>query len=601
MKRRLLDFLSARAPFLAANANALRVNFDRKLKKFKTSDGDATALIDGRELKRGEKRAPEIPQDDIDRIAWHSARNCGGRTAQAVRELAGAGERSGLSQLTLETISRPASRKSHVNRRLFSAVHPEVKAIAPYLLGKKAKDDATPSLQRDYSKLHTMDVLTADDFTMPVYMFVPDGKGWWTLTRGQCLLMIDVRSLKIIAFSLQPERHYNALVIRTLMNQTCRKWGLPRAWYFENGIWRNAHLVKGPPREWGEAKSWGELKPGWAQLGVKFIHAKKARSKPAELVGGLLQNLMERMPGYCGRDERRDCPEETKKNKLAVEARRIEPHGAFLSFDAWQAELEKLIEAYNNNVQQGRILNGQSPEDAFNHFWPREGNEPTRFDASCWHLLAHYVSERQVGVEGIKFEINGKPFIYRDENSSDLRGENVLAWFDPEFPEMLGVTDKRGRDPRLIQRANPVDFLASMEDAGSECRETGFKPSFPKSRAHNAYPKARYRVLSTKFNPDFPTFRGNLVSPGVAHVAETFKAGRAKIEEREQQKTERASTRIKRARKIGLQPAAVRGDALGDEGLDMVQRALATEEKKGKTYVLDPHKTFTPKNNGGSQ
>jgi hypothetical protein len=595
LKRRLLDFLSCRAPFLAANPNALRVNFDRKLKAFEASKGDETALLDGRELKRGEKRAPEFPQDDIDRIAWHSARNCGDRTTQAVRELASAGERSGLSALTLDTITRPAKSKSYVNRRLFSTVHPEVKAIAPFLLGKKAKDDATPALQRDYSKLHSMDVLTADDFTMPVYMFVPDGKGWWILTRGQCLLMIDVRSLKIIEFSLQPERSYNSLVIRTLMNHTCRAWGLPRAWYFENGIWRNAHLVKGPPREWSEGKSWGEIKPGWARLGVKFIHAKKARSKPAELVGGLLQNLMERMPGYCGRDERRDCPEETKKNKLAVEARRIEPHGLFLSFDAWYSELERLVNVYNNNIQDGRILRGLSPEQAFESFWP-VGNEPVKFDASCWHLLAHYVSERAVGVDGISFKIGNQLYNYRDENSSSLRGRSVLAWFDPEYPDLLGVTDKHGRDPRLIQRSKAVDFLACMDRDGQSGKE--FHDELAKVAGHNSYPKARYKVLYCKFNP---TFRKNLVAPGVANVAETFEAGRKDIQEREQQKTERASTRIKRARKVGLQPAAVRGDLMGDKGLDMMQRALAAEEKKSKTYVLDPHKTFTPKNNGGNQ
>ena len=105
-------------------------------------------------------------------------------------------------------------------------------------------------------------------------------------------------------------------------------------------------------------------------------------------------------------------------------------------------------------------------------------------------------------------------------------------------------------------------------------------------------------MLYCKFNP---TFRGNEVSPSTKDVAEKFAAGRAEIQDREQQKTERASTRMKRARKVGLQPAAVRGDAMGDEGLDMVQRALAAEEKKPKTYVLDAHKTFTPKNNGGNQ
>lgn len=213
------------------------------------------------------------------------------------------------------------------------------------------------------------------------------------------------------------------------------RYGLPIAWLFENGIWKNARLVKGVSREWREGKSDAEVKPGWEKLGVKFIHAKRARSKSAELVGGLLQNLMERMPGYCGRDERRDCPEVTRRNKLDVEVRRVEPHGLFLSFDAWREQLGKLIETYNAATQQGDILQGLSPAQAFEAYWPHN-DPPQKLDSTCWHLLAHYVSERVVGVEGIKFKIGGQDYIYRDENTTALRNQRVLAWFDPECPEL---------------------------------------------------------------------------------------------------------------------------------------------------------------------
>jgi hypothetical protein len=595
-KRRLLGFLWRRAPFLAKSKNALRVNLDRKTKAWRETKGDETALLDGRQLKRGARRAESIPQPDIDRLVWHSAHNCGGRTAQAVRELGQLGERSGLSAQTLDLINTPHSNKTHVNRRLFSTVHGDVKLIAPHLLGKKAKDDATPSLRRDYSRLRSMHVLTADDFTMPVYMFVPDGKGWWILTRGQCLLMIDVRSLKIIAFSLQPERNYNSLVIRTLMNRTCRQWGLPLVWYLENGIWRCAKMVKGAPREWSEGKSWGEIKPGWSQLGVKFIHAKKARSKPAELVGGLLQNLMERVPGYCGRDERRDCPEDTRRNKLAVEARRVEPHGLFLSFNAWQDELGKLVESYNRTVQQGRILAGMSPDRAFESYWPHD-DPPTKFDASCWHLLAHYVSERVVGVDGVSFKIGGTSCIYRDENSSALRGQKVLAWLDPECPELLGVTDLNGRNPQLIQRAGAVDFLASLDHDGEDGR-TAYQTEMAKAAGHNSYPRARYHVLKAAFEP---TFRKNFVAPATAHVAETFQAGREQIQQTEQTRTIRVNTAARRARKLGLPAALVRpGDDLAAEGLEMMARAARSHDAAPSRNVA-PKETYQLKPFGNGQ
>ncbi len=568
-KRRLLDFLWQRAAFLASSWNALRVNFDRKLKRA-IEQGDTLAILDGRELKRGESRAPAVPQTDVDIIAWHSAQNCGGRTAQAVRELADQGSKSGLTPETVALITAPKKSKSHVNRRLFNIVHRDAELIAPYLLGKKAIDDATPSVRRDRSDLYSMECLTADDFTMPVYCFVPDGKGWWNLTRGQILLMIDCRSLKIIGWSLQPERNYNSLIIRTLMNRTCAQWGLPRAWLFENGIWKNAHLVKGAPREWSEGKSWAAEKPGWEKLGVKFIHAKRARSKPAELVGGLLQNWMERMPGYCGRDERRDCPEVTKRNKLAVEARRVEPHGLFLSFEAWDAELAKLIGNYNAAIQQGDILQGLSPDQAFEAYWPH-GDPPSALDSTCWHLLAHYVSERNVGVEGIKFKIGGETYIYRDENTSALRGKNVLAWFDPECPDLLGVTDLKERNPVLVKRENKVGFLAAMDRDGDSGRV--YQMELEKVAAHNAYPKARFNVLKAKFAP---TFRKNLVSAAVFDVAATFTAQRHDNDEKNKVATRRRSKVATDARKLGLPSALMRHS--DDQTADDLEKMASSEQ-----------------------
>lgn len=592
LKRRLIDFLFARAPFLSTSRNSLRSCFDGKL-------SGRIPLLDGRRAKLGEKRAPEIPQADKDTATRYVLDNCGDRTTQGLRELGDLGDRSGLSNATLELAQ---SR----NRRLYDAVNQDVKLVANQKLGKKARRDATPSHRRNYSKLHSMDVLTADDFTMPVYMFVPDGKGWWTLTRGQCLLMIDVRSRKIIAFSLQPERSYNSLVIRTLMNQTCRAWGLPHVWYFENGIWRNASLVKAAPREWSEGKSWGELKPGWERLGVKFMHAKSPQAKPAEGVGAALQDLMEGVPGYCGREERHDCPERTIKNKLAVEAARVAPNSLdtdgkprFLSFDGWYQKLGELVKTYNNSVQpRSRILRGMTPEQAFEAHWPH-GKEPVKFDASCWHLLAHYVSQRKVGVEGITFRIGNQPYVYRDENSSNLRGREVLAWFDPECPELLGVTDLKGRDPRLIQCSHEVDFLAFADGPESESARQ-FREEQKKIEGHNSYPKARFNVLVSKFHP---RWRENCdVSLNTALVATAFENGRVAVQEKQRQKTERTDKRLNKILKLGLKPITVRdGGELVDDGLDMMDRAEREEKQAKKTYDLNPHKTFIPKPKGDSQ
>src|SRR5205823_6281806 len=142
---------------------------------------------------------------------------------------------------------------------------------------------------------------------------------------------------------------YNALVIGTLMNQNCmsKEKGVPDVWYFERGIWKRANAIKRPhtPRGWEENTSWTDRKSRWEELGVRFIHATKARSKPIERVGGLLQDLMEGIRGYCGRNERKDCPDETKLHMQEVEARRVDhPSRYFMSFEEWVAKLGEIME-----------------------------------------------------------------------------------------------------------------------------------------------------------------------------------------------------------------------------------------------------------------
>ena len=531
LRRELVKFLFRHAPWLASSNRAFRVAFDRKFDRWTENGESSAALLDGRELKRGEKRAAEIPPADVDLLVWHAAANCGGRVAQAVRDFAAKGERSGLDAGTVEIITRPHARKSQFNRRLTARVSGDVEAIRPFFLNKKVRDDATAHLERDYSKLASMEIVNADDFTFPVYYYVPDGNGWFTLTRGQCLLMLDVRSWKIIAWSLQPERNYDSLTIRTLMNRVCTGWGIPGTWYFERGIWQNSHLVKGTaPVGWNNALSWLEAKTGWETLGVPFRHAIRARTKPVERVGGLLQDLMHGLRGYCGRDERRDCPEATTRAKQDLQFHRVNhPGELFLSFDEWHEQLALLIDRYNAASQDGKVLQGISPDEAFEKCWPRS-DPPARLDANSWHLVAHYTRPVPVTTNGICFRIGSKSFIYRNERTGQDRGKTVLSWFDPECPEFLCVTDMNRKNPYLVKRSQPVDFLAAPGDPVFE-RETA------KAASHSAYPRARYNVLKAKFAP---TFRRNLVDVETAETAQEMQRQRTeKVAEQRQTSTER--------------------------------------------------------------
>ncbi|HEV2329371.1 MAG TPA: hypothetical protein VGY56_11350 [Verrucomicrobiae bacterium] len=519
LRRSLVKFLFRHAPALAGNEHTLHVMFNQKFARWIEGKKTPAALLDGRKEKAGVSTAEPFAKPDLDKIVWHASANCGGRVAQAVRDLRASGERSGLSKDTLEILSRPAGRKSYVNRRLMDQVSNEVQQLMPFFLGKQAIDDITASLRRDYTKLASMAVISADDFTMPVYFYVPDGNGWFTLTRGQCLIFLDARSWRIIGYSLQPERNYNSLVIRTLMNRVCSEFGIPGTWYFERGIWKRSLLVNGRvPTGWSDALSPTDVKTGWETFGVKFVYAKRARTKPIERVGGLLQDLMHGVRGYCGRDERRDCPEQTKRAMDDVQARRVEhPGELFFSFQEWDEQLATLIEKYNATSQDGDVLQGLTPDDAFQHFWP-ESDPPTKLDERAWHLLAHYVRPIHVTSNGICFRVGQKKFVYRNERTGQDRGKEVLVWFDPESPDFVSVTDLDRKNPYLVERSLPVDFLAAKGDEQFE-RETS------KVAAHGNYFRTRYRTLKATFAPAFR--RVGYVDAKTAETARAMQRQRA--------------------------------------------------------------------------
>jgi hypothetical protein len=580
IKRRLANFLFRHVAGIAATMEALRRNFNRKLKS--CPDGEEVPLLaDRRQSAAGVPKVPGISRADLETHIGYAAFKCGGRVAQANRELATLGERSGLSPEYLEILQRPSQSKSYVNERIRKPVVQGVAEIMPFILGKQAIDDATASLRRSYDNLRSMTVLTADDYTWPVYFYVQDKVGRYILTRGQCLLFIDCRSLSILGFSLQAERNYNSLVIRSLDNQVCRKWGIPKYKLIERGIWKNSKVVKNAaPVGWVDAHAPAANDFGWEQLGVRIIHAKRARSKPAELVGGLLQNLMERVIGYCGRDERRDCPEVTRKNKLAVDGGRNHPEGLFLSFEEWKVKLQGLIELYNSTKQDGRILDGRSPDGAFQEFWPHD-DPPTEFGGIHAHLYAHWVSRRAVTKNGISFKIGKEHYAYRVPQFA--LGETVLAWFDPESPELLGVTDLKSRNPAVVERASDVDFLAAL--SGDSDRET-YKREVRGVESQICRARTLYKVLRKRFEPTFRKFVGVAGSPrltaGIANVGETFNAERTRLTAARAEDNSRASAISRKARKLNIPAAMLSNDENTRKALDMIEAAKREHEASGE-------------------
>jgi hypothetical protein len=486
----ILKFLWRNAPGLAKSENALRVAFGFKYDRWKESDRDAAALSDKREENSGFRRAPELGKEDRDKLIAHSVLRCGGRVSQAWRELC---EQRALSEeLTGYYLSNPAS-KSYCPTRIRDAVKYEIEMMDDIHHGPRTDKLNGAHLLRNWDSVAPQDWLCADDATLEVYFYIPDGKDWFTLTRGQLLLMIDVRTTRILGYALLPEKSYNARAIRTLITKTCDEHGLPRkGFYFESGIWKKSRLLKGDPN--ATPFSWSEAELGLRSLGLKFQHSRLPRSKPVERVLGALQDLMDGEPGFVGGNEMKEKFERVQRHKLDVDARKVHPSEHFYDLDQWTVRLDDLCERYNAARQDGKMTGGLSPNDAFEKF-QRVDDSPIKLNAGCRYLLSHHKRPVKVTSNGITLRFGKQVYNYRNEHTGKLRGETVLAWFNPETPEILSVTDLKRENPFCVERTQEIPAMDAPADLIAQ--EMG------RVNDHLSYARTRYRILKARFAVPF--------------------------------------------------------------------------------------------------
>jgi hypothetical protein len=578
--RRVRSFLFAKAAFLAPTRDALLKAFDRKREALESNAGDPKALRDGRE-QNGERF--DLPEQDRDILIHRAVFYYRGDVAPAWRDLVN----NGFSEPVRQRYFGKAASKSHVPTSVMDSVSSEVEILTVMHQGPRAYDSITGHVDRSYEGIASLKCMSADDFTMPVYYYVPDGKGWFILTRGQILLFSDFRALRIIGWSMQPDRNYSSLTIRSLCTHVFAEHGVPSVLAFERGIWESSSLIKGrdpAPFEFTEVVQ------GLREFGIKFIHSIRPRSKTVERIGGLVQDLMEAEPGYCGRNERVDAPETLRKQMAEVEARKVHPSKYFYSYEDWHKRFGEIVNQYNAAPQQGRILAGMSPDEALMKLADVE-DPPMQFSAGLRYLLAHDKRPAKVTLNGVTFQVGKQKFNYRGNEIAHLVGQDVLAWFDPENPETLVVTDMQRRNPICVERSKEVSALECVTDPDSG----RLAQELRRVAGQGSYMKARFTAVKSKF--PMPQRRA------LADVR-TLQLGQ-QIEEQKtarKEKTVRVDRMRRQAQRMEIpavmvddDPETQRAFELLDEAQREHDRGGPQEAKTAKVYQLDPTKALTPK------
>jgi hypothetical protein len=222
------------------------------------------------------------------------------------------------------------------------------------------------------------------------------------------------------------------------------------------------------------------------------------------------RELVEGDPGYVGRDEMKEVFERVQKLKLEVERRKINPAGRFYSAEQWFARLDELCARYNAAPQEGKMTLGLSPQDAFEQY-QNPSDPPIKLDARCRHLLSHHKRPVKVTSNGITLRFGKQAFTYRNEITGQRIGQTVLAWFNPETPDILAVTDMNRENPVCLPLSHDVPAM----DAPPEilARESSL------IEAHQSYAKVRYSDLKQRFAT---SFRRNLVDAPTAELGQAI-------------------------------------------------------------------------------
>jgi hypothetical protein len=547
---------------LGRNADAVKESLKRKFAQWLAGGRTLSALEDLRPLASGYFRAPKLSQEDRLTLIAHTRLNCGGRESQSWRELRERGELS--DDLMTHYRDDPVS-KSYVPARIRDAITGDVKRMKNFHHGPREHKLKGAFHTRDWRAVAAGDWYQADDVTPPIYYWHRDERGAVEILRGQFLPMVDERTTCVLGFVLISEPNYNSLAIRSLITNVCGEHGLPRHGFsFERGIWKSSRILTGGKN----AVPFAVADAGLRGLGLRFRHAQLPRGKVIERTIGQLQDMMEGVRGYTGRDERRDGFERLQRAKLDVEAGRVAADERFLSEAQIAAEFLDIIERYNHAPQQGRKLPpGWTPMQGWEQL---QGAPRAMMDARCLHLLAHDRRKVKVGANGITIQIGKQRFNYKDRETGARVGEEVLAWFNPQRPDLLPCTDLAQREVFTVQRSCEIPAVGATRE--QLARENGL------IAAHQGYASELYRVIKNTLPPVH--YRRNLVDGKTERVGEQIAAQRTAITVQQREENNRAATLARKARRAGIPAGLVSAEVsteLAGRSLDTLRTLLGAE------------------------
>jgi hypothetical protein len=436
--RQVRALLANYAQFLAPSRDALLKAFNRRLQSFEASAGDVRAVL-SRRSQNGER--VNVPESDLEMLRCSAAFENGGRVDAAWRE-----KYPELSEQTRNRwpFSMEAPRKIHE-----LLVREKVDALtARHMRGKITVRRMIGGVERNWEGIPSMREWVADDMTSNIEVTRKLRDGTWELFVPQIVAAMDSASRKFVGWAISSDKGPTAELSCAAILDGIRTHGVPSSLGVENGfVFGKALNINGKEDESGRT-----IVAGLAQYGCGVRHFDKmSPTSKAELEKAfdLVQQRQERHPGYTGRLQMIDAPEEFKREKREIQSGKVLGTKSRYTFEEFCKVMAKIFADYNNTPQRGH-LNGLSPNEA-HELLKDKTSPPTQFPPELGWFLAEARYLVQVGVGGVRFSHYGKPIRVRGGRLPSLVGEELWAVVERADPSMVSFMNLKFADPFTLE------------------------------------------------------------------------------------------------------------------------------------------------------
>lgn len=600
--RQVREILLDKAPFLAASRDALLKAFNRKLEKLEESGGEFIALRDGRALN-GDRA--EVPEEDLDRLRASAAFKNGARIDAAWRE-----EYARLSEQTRKRypFSPEAPRKIHE-----LLVRQKVDALWARHQGKRVLRRMVGGVERDWTGIPSMREWVVDDMTSNIEVAYVRRDGSTELLLPQIVAVMDSASRKFVGWSISNDKGPTAELCCSAILEGFKIHGVPPVLGVENGfVFGKSLNINGKEDEQGRM-----IVAGLAQYGCTVRHFDRMNpTSKAELEKAfdLIQQRMERHPGYTGRMQMIDAPEDFKQEGRLIRSGKVDATDyRYTLAEFCEKVMEKIFADYNNTPQRGH-LNGLSPNEAHEALKDKT-NPPIQYAPELeWLLNPRYPVTVKVG--GVRFMHYGRSIRVRGGRLAELVGtelwavmdrtdDSLVTFMNLNFTETftLEVCGKPSASERTIapgsgvlgrERAKIREHERAIEEERQDLLQRYGNPRRDLLRAIRNAPE----VLIDGAPGSRPIrISGNHLASGME-----MQQQRAEIKKDISKKAARVRNLRGKAERNGVPAILVNdGDEDAAEALEMIDWAKKQHaSEQPKTYVLNPHKSYTKKPKGNA-